>query len=180
MPDKIFVKDRYFSPFITEEEIQSRISELAAQIRTDFAGITPVFLGVLNGAFMFAADLMKYLEIECEITFVKLASYQGMSSTGAVKTALGLEANIEGRHVIVIEDIIDTGVTMKHFLKTLEAFKPASVAIMTLLWKKEAMKHELPIDYVGFEIPNKFVVGYGLDYDQIGRNWKDIYHLAED
>ena len=99
MPDKIFVKDRYFSPFITEEEIQNRIKELAAQIRKEYAGITPVFLGVLNGAFMFAADLMKYLEIECEITFVKLASYQGMSSTGAVKTALGLEANIEGRHV---------------------------------------------------------------------------------
>jgi hypoxanthine phosphoribosyltransferase len=173
----IQVLDKTFVPYLTEAAIQSKITELAAQLNKDYAGKRPLFLSILNGSFLFTADLFKQITIEAEVSFIKLASYKGTSSTGNVITAIGLDINVKDRDIIILEDIIDTGKTLHHYLPQLESLQPASVKIAVLLDKKEALQYPVKIDYACFEIPNKFVVGYGLDYDGLGRNSKDIYQL---
>jgi hypoxanthine phosphoribosyltransferase len=173
----IQVLDKTFVPYLQEAAIQEKITELALQLNKDFAGKRPLFLSVLNGSFLFTADLFKQITIEAEVSFIKLASYKGTSSTGNVITAIGLDINVKDRHVVILEDIIDTGKTLHHYLPQLESMQPASVKIAVLLNKKEALQYPVKVDYACFEIPNKFVVGYGLDYDGLGRNSKDIYQL---
>jgi hypoxanthine phosphoribosyltransferase len=170
----IKVHDKSFETYLSEETIQQRIKELAAAINKDYAGKRPLFIAILNGSFMFASDLFKYLTIEAEICFIKLASYKGMKSTGKVVTSIGLEEDLFGKEVILIEDIVDTG----NFLPKLIHQQPKSLTIVTLLHKPEATAFPLKLDYIGFGIPNKFVVGYGLDYDGLGRNLKEIYQLV--
>ena len=171
------VLDKEFVPYLLEKEIQEKITALAVQLNKDYAGKKPIFLSLLNGSFLFTADLFKQITIEAEVCFIKLASYKGMSSSGNVITAIGLEANVSGRDIIILEDIIDTGKTLHHYLPQLLSSSPASVKIAVLLNKKEALQFPVQVDYTCFEIPNKFVVGYGLDYDGLGRNSKDIYQL---
>jgi len=173
----IKVLDKEFVPYLSEAAIQEKINELAVQLNKDYAGKRPIFLSILNGSFLFTADLFKQITIEAEVCFIKLASYKGMTSSGNVITAIGLEANVTGRHIIIMEDIIDTGKTLHHYLPQLAYSSPASVKIAVLLNKKEARQYPVDIDYSCFDIPNKFVVGYGLDYDGLGRNSKDIYQL---
>jgi hypoxanthine phosphoribosyltransferase len=173
----IQVLDKTFEPYLKEAAIQEKITELAGQLNQDYASKRPLFLSILNGAFLFTADLFKQITIEAEVSFIKLASYKGTSSTGNVITAIGLDINVKDRHIIILEDIIDTGKTLHHYLPQLENMQPASVKIAVLLNKKEALQYPVQVDYTCFDIPNKFVVGYGLDYDGLGRNSKDIYQL---
>jgi hypoxanthine phosphoribosyltransferase len=173
----IQVLDKTFEPYLKEAAIQEKITELAGQLNQEYAGKRPLFLSVLNGAFLFTADLFKQIAIEAEVSFIKLASYKGTSSTGNVITAIGLDINVKDRHIIILEDIIDTGKTLHHYLPQLESMQPASVKIAVLLNKKEALQYPVQVDYTCFDIPNKFVVGYGLDYDGLGRNSRDIYQL---
>ena len=175
--NSIKVLDKEFVPYLVEKEIQEKITALAVQLNKDYAGKKPIFLSILNGSFLFTADLFKQITIEAEVCFIKLASYKGMSSSGNVITAIGLEANVSGRDIIILEDIIDTGKTLHHYLPQLLSSSPASVKVAVLLNKKEALQFPVKVDYSCFEIPNKFVVGYGLDYDGLGRNSKDIYQL---
>jgi hypoxanthine phosphoribosyltransferase len=175
--NSIKVLDKEFVPYLLEKEIQEKITALAVQLNKDYAGKKPIFLSILNGSFLFTADLFKQITIEAEVCFIKLASYKGMSSSGNVITAIGLEANVSGRDIIILEDIIDTGKTLHHYLPQLLSSSPASVKVAVLLNKKEALQFPVQVDYTCFEIPNKFVVGYGLDYDGLGRNSKDIYQL---
>jgi len=175
----IKVHDKYFVPWLTEEVIIGKVKELAAQISADYAGKRPLFVCILNGSFMFAADLFKYITIEAEISFIKLASYSGVKSSGHVLTSIGLDNNINGRDVIIVEDIIDTGKTLHHFLPQLYSQQPASVKIAVLLHKPDATIFPIDISYCCFSIPNKFVVGYGLDYDGLGRNFKELYQVQE-
>lgn len=174
--------DKTFKVDITHEQLQESIAELATKINSDYKDCpsTPLLLVVLNGAFMFAADLMKNIDFNCEVSFVKLASYSGTSSTGNIKELIGLNDNIEGRHVIIVEDIVDTGNSIGHMLNTLEQHKVASVEVATLLYKPEAYKGTFNIKYHARIIPNDFIVGYGLDYEQLGRNLKDIYKICND
>lgn len=174
----IKIHDKNFEIFLSEETIQKRIKELAENINKDYKGKQPLFIAVLNGAFMFAADLFKNLEIEAEICFIKLISYQGTKSSGKVVTAIGLMDDVHGRDIILIEDIVDTGKTLNDFLPGLRHQQPASLKIAALLHKPDATEYPLTIDYLAFTIPNKFVVGYGLDYDGLGRNLKEIYQLV--
>jgi hypoxanthine phosphoribosyltransferase len=169
--------DKSFKLFITEKEIENRIKELGKVLTEKYQDQNPIFLVVLNGAFMFASDLTKTLDFNCEIHFIKLASYKGLTSTGNVQTLIGLTQDLENRAVIIIEDIVDTGRTLYQLLPELEKLKPGSISICTLLQKPDALTVELNVDFVGFEIPNKFVVGYGLDYDDLGRNFPAIYQL---
>lgn len=173
------VKDKQFALYISEEEILARVKELANRMNTDLAGKTPLFLVILNGSFVFAADLLRDITIPCEITFVRVASYEGVSSTGEVKQLLGLTQNIEGRTVIIVEDIIDTGFTMKELLRMLEEKHPAEIHIASLLVKPGNLKVDLDIPYRCFDIANEFIVGYGLDYDHEGRNLRHIYQVVE-
>ena len=173
------VNGKLFETFIDSNTVHKRILELGAQINKDYAGLNPLFLGILNGSFIFAADLFRSVSVNAEISFIKLASYKGLNSTGSVTTAIGLDTDLHGRHVVILEDIIDTGKTLHHFLPQLQHQQPASLKIVTLLHKAEMTKYDVPIDYTGFVIPNKFVVGYGLDYDGLGRNYKEIYQLAD-
>jgi len=175
----IRVHDKIFDPYLTQEEIQTRVSFIAEQLNADYAGRKPLFIAILNGSFIFASDLFKKLNIEAEICFIKLASYKGSKSTGTVVTAIGLDAPIYGRDLIIIEDIVDTGKTLTEFLPQLHHQQPASLKIVALLHKAEATKYPIPVDYLGFTIPDKFVVGYGLDYDGLGRNIPEIYKLVE-
>lgn len=175
----IQILDKSFVPYISSEKIQNRIAEIAQEINQKYQDKKPVFLAILNGSFMFASDLFKKITIDAEISFVKLISYQGTSSTGSVKKALGLETDLSNRHVIIIEDIVDTGHTMASFIPDLERSGASSIALATLLHKPEATTEYVKIDFCGFSIPDKFVVGYGLDYDQIGRNLPEIYQLAD-
>lgn len=168
--------DLEFEPYLDQNTLQQSIKKLAEQISADYDSKTPIFLGILNGAFMFLSDLMKYYEGDCEISFTKLASYEGTSSTGEVSTLLGA-GNLKGRDVIIVEDIVDTGNTLEHIVKVLEKEGVASYKIASLFFKPEAYKKSLPIDYIGLEIPNKFIVGYGLDYNGLGRNISEIYQL---
>ena len=169
-----------FEPYISKVDIEARIKELASQIEKDCAGTCPLFLCVLNGAFMFASDLFRAVDMDAEISFIRLQSYQGVGSTGVVKEVIGLTENIEGRTVIVVEDIVDTGVTMAKLVKDLEAKNPASVKVATMLYKPDSVQCDLKLDYVGFPIPSKFIVGYGLDLDGLARNLPDIYILKQD
>jgi hypoxanthine phosphoribosyltransferase len=171
--------DKTFATSITEAQIKQRIKELAAQLSKDFEGKNPLLIGVLNGAFIFAADLIREMTTPCEISFVKLASYQGTTSTGKVHEVLGINENLSGRHVIIIEDIVDTGRTMKQMVESLGTRNPASVHICTLFVKPDKLEEQLDIEYAAFSIPNDFIVGYGLDYDQQGRWLKEIYTLEE-
>lgn len=166
-----------FVPFISEEAIRDRVQEIGQQLSEAYKGKNPLFIGVLNGSFMFLADLVRASELDCDIAFTRLSSYEGMQSTGKIKTVIELEEKLEGRHLIVVEDIVDTGKTMHYFLQKMKSKNPASVALVSLLVKPEAVKHEVIIDYTGFEIENKFVIGYGLDYDGLCRNLPAIYQL---
>lgn len=172
------IKDKEFSKYIEKEDIQQRIHILAQQINQDYEGKKPLFIAVLNGSFMFASDLMKNVSNEAEISFIKLNSYHKTHSTGKVKELIGLDENIFGRNLIIIEDIVDTGGTIRHLLDELLELGPKSIEIATLLHKPDATVENLVLKYVGFTIPNKFVVGYGLDYDGQGRNLTDLYSLA--
>jgi hypoxanthine phosphoribosyltransferase len=175
----IQVLDKKFQPYIKAEQIQEQIDILAAQINSDYAGKSPLFIAILNGSFMFAADLFKGLTIDAEICFIKLASYKGTKSTGNVVTSIGLDEPLKDRHVIIVEDIVDTGKTLYEFLPQLINQQPASLKIASLLHKPEALAFPLTIDYLGFNVPNKFLLGYGLDYDGRGRNLKEIYQLVD-
>ncbi len=176
----IHLHNKAFEPYLSENQIQEKVKDLAAQLDVDYAGKKPLFIAILNGSFMFAADLFKYLTIEAEICFIKLASYKGTKSTGQVITAIGLDTDIHHRHVVILEDIIDTGKTMNEFLPQLLNQQPASLKVAILLHKPEATQYKVNIDYCCFSIPNKFVLGYGLDYDGYGRNIKEIYQLIEE
>ena len=177
--ESILVHGKIFVPFLEREAIQKRIEELGLEITAKYAGKAPIFLGVLNGAFVFCADLLRACKLECEVAFLRMASYRGMHSSGDIVTVLGLDREISGRHVIIVEDIVDTGRTMSRLMQDLQAQNPESVAIVSLLFKPTALEAPLEIDFLGFEIPNKFVLGYGLDYDGIGRNLPDLYQLGE-
>ncbi len=177
--DIIQIKDKKFRPSIMEAEIQQRIQAVADRINHDMAGKNPLFLAVLNGSFIFAADLMRMITIPCEISFVKLASYQGTTSTGSIKEVIGINEDLSGRTIVIVEDIVDTGLTMKRMLETLGTRNPASIHICTLLLKPEKLQVDLHVEYAAMEIPNEFIVGYGLDYDQQGRNLRDIYTIVE-
>jgi len=176
METNVTVHQKEFELLLEEETIAKRIRLLAIQLNVDFENRNPVFIGVLNGSFLFLADLMKEIDLPCETEFIKIASYHGTSSSGAVKDALGMPNNLKDRDVIIVEDIIDSGLTMKYILSKVHEQQPASVSVCTLLFKPDALKEEIPeLTYVGFEIPNEFVVGYGLDYDGLGRNLNHIY-----
>ena len=176
----IQVKDKSFSLFIPEDKILKEVKRIAAQINKDYEGQEPVFLAVLNGSFIFAADLLKEVNLPCEISFVKLASYQGVSTTGEIREVIGLNTDLTGRPVIIIEDIVDTGLTMAHMLEELKKQNPASIDICALLLKPGKMQVDLDIKYCCLQIPNDFIVGYGLDYDGYGRNTRDIYTLVKE
>lgn len=175
----IQIKDKRFKTFIPEEQIMKEVARVADEINRDLSGTNPLFISVLNGSFMFTADLMKHLTMLCEVSFVKLASYEGTSSTGKVKELVGLGDDITGRTVVIVEDIVDTGLTMKQLVETLRARGPKDIKIATLLVKPDKLKVELDINYVAMNIPNDFIVGYGLDYDGLGRNYRDIYTVIE-
>ncbi len=177
--NEITVLDREFSVYITEDEIQSRITALAEKINEDLKGQDVLFFGVLNGVFLFAADIFRQINLECQVSFIKLASYDGTSSTGKIKELIGWNEDITGKTVVVLEDIVDTGATLERVIAELKLRKAADVKICTLLFKPEAYTKDIPIDYIGFEIPNNFVVGYGLDYDGYGRNLRAIYKLTK-
>lgn len=172
------VHDKAFVTYLSEETIQQRVREIAAAINKDYAGKRPFCVAILNGSFMFAADLFKYLTIDAEICFIKLASYKGMKSSGNIVTSIGLDDDLYDKDVIIVEDIVDTGKTLHNFLPRLLHQQPRSLKIATLLHKSEATEYPLTLDYIGFDIPNKFVVGYGLDYDGLGRNLKEIYQVV--
>ena len=173
------IKDKTFKTSIPEAEILKKVKVVADRINKDYEGKTPVFLAVLNGSFIFAADLMRMITIPSEISFVKYASYEGTSSTGSMKTLMGINQELEGRHVVIVEDIVDSGFTMAHMIEDLKKHNPASVEICSLLVKPGNLKVDLDINYAVMEIPNDFIVGYGLDYDQEGRNLRDIYTIVE-
>lgn len=172
------VHDKTFDIYLSEETILNRIKEMAAVINKDYAGKRPFFIAILNGSFMFASDLFKQLSIDAELCFIKLASYKGMKSSGNVVTSIGLDDDLYGKDVVIVEDIVDTGKTLHNFLPRLLHQQPRSLKIATLLHKSAATQFHLTLDYIGFDIPDKFVVGYGLDYDGLGRNLKEIYQLV--
>ena len=173
------IKDKTFRTFIPEDQIAERVKAVAERINKDLADKNPLFLAVLNGSFIFAADLMRNITIPCEMSFVKLASYQGTTSTGVIKEVIGLNEELAGRTVVILEDIVDTGFTIKRMIETLGTRGPESVHVCTLLLKPGKLQVPLNVEYVAMEIPNDFIVGYGLDYDQQGRNLRDIYTLVE-
>ena len=177
---RITINDKTFEPSISEAEIKQRVKDLAQKISRDMEGKNPLFLAVLNGAFIFAADLMREMTIPCEISFVKLASYQGTTSTGKIKEVIGINENLSGRTIIILEDIVESGLTMKRMIESLGTRNPESVHICTLFFKPDRLKVDLSIDYVAFRIPDDFILGYGLDYDQRGRGLKDVYTLVSD
>ena len=175
----IVINNRKFSGLINNERIINEIGRLAQEITTDYKDRNPLFVVILNGAFMFAADLLKELEMEMRITFIRVASYEAMESTGSVKDLLGLAENISGEDIILVEDIIDSGLTVRKVISDMKEMGAASVSVATLLHKEDRVHSDLPIDYIGFTIDDRFVVGYGLDLDGIGRNLKHIYALDE-
>ncbi len=175
----ITVKDKIFSPFITADKLDKVVSQIAASMESDLMEKKPLFLVVLNGAFVFASDLMRKLHFPCEISFIKLSSYSGLASSNKVRELIGLNEDITGRTVVVIEDIIDTGVTLGELLEIVKSKNAAEVKLAALLFKPSAFRKNYKIDYLGLEIPNDFIVGYGLDYDGFGRNYPDIYKIVE-
>jgi len=173
----IQLHDKHFVPFIPAANINAALARMAKQVKLDMAGETPVFIGVLNGAFMVVADFVKHYTANCEVSFVKVASYEGTGSTGQVKQLIGLGQNLAGRSVVLIEDIVDTGHTIAALKEMFEGQNIKQLKIATLFFKPEAYTKDITLDYIGFEIPNKFIVGYGLDYDGLGRNLPEIYQL---
>jgi hypoxanthine phosphoribosyltransferase len=175
----IRVHDKEFAPSIPAEEIMQQVRRVAEEINKDYEGQQPLFLVVLNGAFVFAADLMREISVPAEVSFVKLASYEGTSSTGTVREVIGLNTDITGRPIIIVEDIVESGITMAHMIETLKKQNPKSIDICTLLVKPEKLEVKLDIRYTAMEIPNDFILGYGLDYDGLGRGLKDIYTIVQ-
>lgn len=178
MENIVQVHDKNFGLFISEDQIQNEVTRIAEEMNRDLADKDPVFLGILNGAFMFASDLYKQLQFPCQITFLKLASYSGTKSTGTVKQLIGINLDLKDRCVVVLEDIVDTGVTLETIIRQLTGFQPSEIHVATFLHKPDATVKDVKLDYVGMEIPNDFIVGYGLDYDGYGRNFKEIYQLV--
>lgn len=174
------IKDKAFKMSIPESEIKAHVKAVAQQMSKDLEGKNPLFLAVLNGSFIFAADLMREMTIPCEISFVKLASYQGTTSTGKIKEVIGVNENLTGRTVVIVEDIVESGQTMKRMIETLGTRSPEAVHICTLFFKPDKLQEELELDYVAFRIPDDFIVGYGLDYDHQGRELKDVYTIVEE
>ncbi|MBN2669503.1 MAG: hypoxanthine phosphoribosyltransferase [Bacteroidales bacterium] len=173
------VLDKSFSIYLSEEKILEQVKRVADEINRDLEGQDPIFMGILNGSFMFASDLYKDIVVDSQITFLKLASYEGTSSTGKIKRLIGINEDIKDKTVVVIEDIVDTGHTLENIIKQLNGYEPKSIKIVTLLFKPGAYQKDYPIDYTCFEIPNDFILGYGLDYDGYGRNLRDIYKIVE-
>jgi hypoxanthine phosphoribosyltransferase len=178
MSQVITLKDKQFKPYITQQKIAGAVKGLADTINKDLRDDFPIFLAVLNGSFMFAADLLKEVTIPCEVSFVKLASYSGMSSSGSVSELIGLTDTMDGRTVVIVEDIVDSGLTLERLTEILKRKNVKQIKVATILFKPDSYKKSHPLDYVGFRIPNDFVVGYGLDYDGLGRNLKEIHVLA--
>ncbi|GAC1375512.1 MAG: hypoxanthine phosphoribosyltransferase [Hymenobacter sp.] len=172
---QITIHNKAFRPYLSAAQLDEAVTSLAARLSADYAGRQPLFVVVLTGGFMFAADLLKRFTGTCEIVFIRVASYQGTGSSGVVQEVLGLREDVQGRHLVLVEDIVDTGTTVHHLLPKLLAQGPASVEIATLFFKPASLRHELDLQYVALEIPNDFVVGYGLDYDGLGRNLPDVY-----
>ncbi len=173
------VHDKHFKLFIPEEKIQKEVTRIAREMNRELAHKDPIFLGILDGAFMFASDLYKQLSFPCQITFLKLASYSGTKSTGTVKQLIGINLDLKDRVVVVLEDIVDTGVTLETIIRQLSGYQPEEIRVATFLHKPDATIREVKLDYVGMEIPNDFILGYGLDYDGYGRNFKEIYQLVQ-
>ncbi len=176
---KVQVRELVFEKFIGREEIDAAVQQVADGINRDFEGKNPLLLAILNGAFMFASDLMRKITVPCEITFVKFASYAGTSTTSIVKELIGVDEDLKNRHVIIVEDIVDTGITMEKLLHDVREKNPAGVKVACFCFKPEAFQKDFMIDYVGLTIPNDFIVGYGLDYDGYGRNLPDIYKVVK-
>lgn len=176
---KIKLHNLTFQPYLSEATIQERVQALGKELVIEYKDKNPLFVAILNGAFIFAADLVREFNHNCELTFVKLKSYAGLESTVDIMTRIGLETEVSGRHIIIVEDIVDTGNTMYNFLLELNQLKPLSISIASLLVKPDALLHPIDIKYIGFNIPTDFVIGYGLDYDGLGRNYKDIYQLEK-
>ena len=175
----IHLHDKTFEPFISSEEIDFAIANMAKQMDDDFFDEIPVFVGILNGSFMVLSDLMKHYRGMCEVSFMKLSSYEGTESTNTVKQLIGINENLEGRTVVIVEDIVDTGNTIEELKAIFKDKKVKHLKIATLFFKPEAYKKDIKIDYIGIRIPNKFIVGFGLDYDGLGRNLADVYQLAQ-
>ncbi|WP_116787094.1 hypoxanthine phosphoribosyltransferase [Flavobacterium psychrotrophum] len=175
----IQLHDKHFVPFLSAADLDATLQRMAKQVTEDLKGETPIFIGVLNGAFMVVSDFVKHYKGNCEVSFVKVASYEGTGSTGEVKQLIGLSQSLAGRSVVIIEDIVDTGNTIEELKRMFEGQGVKQLKIATLFFKPEAYTKNVPLDYIGFEIPNKFIVGYGLDYDGLGRNLPEIYQLKE-
>ena len=177
--NRIKIHDKYFEPFIPADQLDEVVQTLADKLNLRLAGKTPLFVSILNGSFIFAADLLKKINLSCEISFVKMASYSGTSSTENVRELIGFDENLAGKTVVILEDIVDSGITLKKILETLKQSGAAEVIVVALLLKPEAFRMDFEIDYIGMKIPNDFIVGYGMDYDRLGRNLKDIYRIVE-
>lgn len=177
--DNVKVLDKEFSIYLPEEKILAKVKEVAQQINEDLKGEDVIFLGILNGSFMFASDLYKDITLDSQITFLKLASYQGTSTSGKIKRLIGINEDIKDKTVVIIEDIVDTGNTLDSILKQLNGYEPKEIKLATLLFKPEAYTKDFPIDYKCFDIPNDFIIGYGLDYDGYGRNLRHIYSIVK-
>ncbi len=173
------ILDKEFSIYLSEEKILKEVKRVANEINKDLEGEEPIFMGILNGSFMFASDLYKDITLDSQITFLKLASYEGTTSTGKIKRLIGINEDIKNKTVVVIEDIVDTGNTLDSILKQLRGYEPKEIKLVTLLFKPEAYTKDFPIDYKCFDIPNDFILGYGLDYDGYGRNLRNIYKIVE-
>lgn len=177
---RVTLHDKTFEISIPEEKILGAVKQLAEQLNKDLKDVDkPLFISILNGSFMFTADLIKHISVPCEISFLKLSSYSGTESSGCVRELIGLTKSLEGRTVIILEDIVDSGKTLEELISTLESHKPKEVRLATLLFKPDAYKKDIKLDYIGLSIPNDFIVGYGLDYDELGRNLRDIYTLVK-
>jgi hypoxanthine phosphoribosyltransferase len=177
LSDTITIKDLEFTPYVTHTDILERIKEIGIKINQDYENKNPLFIAVLNGSFMFASDLMKQVDLKSELTFIKVNSYDGVESTGLIKEMIGIGQSVTDRHVVIIEDIVDTGNTITHLLNEISKMDPSSIEVVTLFSKPDSHETKLYIKYTGFDIPNKFIVGYGLDYDGYGRNYQDVYQL---
>lgn len=174
----IQIKDKQFKKYLSKEEIQETVQELAAKVTAEYEGKELVLLGILNGCFLFLSDLVREMKIDPEISFLKLSSYEGSESSGHVKQLIGLDEGLDGKHVLIVEDIVDTGNTLEHIISSLENEGAESVKVCTLLLKPDVYSKDIAIDYVGREIPNDFVVGYGMDYDGFGRSLEDLYQVV--